>query len=510
MAEKTLKTRLKLKYDTLVNWSKIGDTFVPLKGEVCFVEIADNADLIHNAPSILFKVGDGTSTFNALKWGSGLAADVYSWAKAATKPSYTYEEISGTPDIPVVGNGKITINQNGEEVGSFTVNQDSSTTIDLTDSGDTNTQYKLELTGNILKLQSKEKDSTEWSDVSGQTFTLPDNNTTYLFESSSVTSGAYFTVTPSDSATPQTVYISGLGSAAFKETESFATAAQGTKADNAMPKSGGTFTGNVILNGNPTENLGAATKQYVDSAIEGVSQFNYQVVESLPTASLDTMGTIYLVKHEHSTQDIYDEFITVIESGIDADNKFSWEKIGNTDLDLSGYVQTSRTINGLPLSSDITLTSTNVLTDDERSAIAEVTNISDSLSKKQDKNISITGLTADTVEGALSEIKDLSDTKQTEDQVNSLIQQELAKHAGIDKTGTISSIRMNGLNAAITSGEANLGDVVNKITGDTYISVTKDTSSSANFGNRILGLSEKVVTTDDTLILDCGSSTENI
>jgi hypothetical protein len=31
--------------------------------------------------------------------------------------------------------------------------------------------------------------------------------------------------------------------------------------------SGGTLTGNLILNANPTANLGAATKQYVDSAI---------------------------------------------------------------------------------------------------------------------------------------------------------------------------------------------------------------------------------------------------
>ena len=36
---------------------------------------------------------------------------------------------------------------------------------------------------------------------------------------------------------------------------------------NYLPKSGGTMTGNLILNANPTANLGAATKQYVDSKI---------------------------------------------------------------------------------------------------------------------------------------------------------------------------------------------------------------------------------------------------
>lgn len=55
--------------------------------------------------------------------------------------------------------------------------------------------------------------------------------------------------------------ISLLGS----ENISVATSAQGTKADNAMPISGGTFTGAVTLNADPTTNLQAATKQYVDN-----------------------------------------------------------------------------------------------------------------------------------------------------------------------------------------------------------------------------------------------------
>ncbi|MDV2964539.1 hypothetical protein RZ532_01005 [Nitratireductor aquimarinus] len=40
-----------------------------------------------------------------------------------------------------------------------------------------------------------------------------------------------------------TSMISGLGSAAEAETSAFATAAQGTKADNAVPKAGGALTG---------------------------------------------------------------------------------------------------------------------------------------------------------------------------------------------------------------------------------------------------------------------------
>lgn len=73
-------------------------------------------------------------------------------------------------------------------------------------------------------------------------------------------------------------------------------------------------------------------KSYVDSAISGVSQFKYEVVSSLPTASASTMGKIYLVSHSHGSTDTYDEYIT-IQSG----SSYSWEKLGNTDIDLSGY-----------------------------------------------------------------------------------------------------------------------------------------------------------------------------
>lgn len=42
-------------------------------------------------------------------------------------------------------------------------------------------------------------------------------------------------------------------------------------ANAALPKSGGTMTGALILNANPTSNLGAVTKQYVDEAVGNVA-----------------------------------------------------------------------------------------------------------------------------------------------------------------------------------------------------------------------------------------------
>lgn len=90
----TLSTRIKLKYDTLANWSTANP--VLLAGEVAVVAIPTGSESTVGQvtkPAIVFKVGDGTTEFNTLPYASGLAADVYSWAKAATKPSYTAGEV---------------------------------------------------------------------------------------------------------------------------------------------------------------------------------------------------------------------------------------------------------------------------------------------------------------------------------------------------------------------------------------------------------------------------------
>lgn len=303
--EKTINTRIQLKYSSLEEWSDLsvagkGGNLVLKAGEVgiCAVPRGDS-HLQTTPPAIMFKVGDGTTAFKDLPWASGLAADVYPWAKAK--------------DPPAIGNGKIIINQAGVKKGEFTVNQTGDTTIELTDNNsDTNTQYKLELEGHKLILKSKEIGETTWNTVAS-TITLPDNDTTYTFATGD--EDGTFKVTPSSGS------------------------AQNVKIKNVMVSTGGAFTGAVTVQA-PTADMNPATKQYVDSAIEGVSQFNYKVVTTLPTASADTMGTIYLVKHTHNTNpevtvgtnDTYDEYLT-IQKG----SEYSWEKIGNTDIDLSGY-----------------------------------------------------------------------------------------------------------------------------------------------------------------------------
>ena len=85
------------------------------------------------------------------------------------------------------------------------------------------------------------------------------------------------------------------------------------------------------------------TKTEVNNLVNGISTMNVSVVNSLPTTGSAT--TIYLVaKTSSATQNIYDEYLYV-------NNK--WEKIGDTQIDLSGYA----------LSSDIP-TKTSELTND--------------------------------------------------------------------------------------------------------------------------------------------------
>lgn len=68
----------------------------------------------------------------------------------------------------------------------------------------------------------------------------------------------------------------------------------------------------------------------IAEAVGDITGFEYSVVAELPGTG--EKGIIYLVAHSHSEGDGYDEYIWV-------NNAF--EKIGNTDIDLSGYVLTT-------------------------------------------------------------------------------------------------------------------------------------------------------------------------
>ena len=115
--EKTLNARVQCKWDTLENWSKPAAQNLVLKqGEIGFIYIPKD-EATNQEAGVLFKVGDGVSNFSALPVGQAAAADVYSWAKQKTKPSYTTSEISGLEE-GFEKKGKITIGSTEKTVAT--------------------------------------------------------------------------------------------------------------------------------------------------------------------------------------------------------------------------------------------------------------------------------------------------------------------------------------------------------------------------------------------------------
>lgn len=94
------------------------------------------------------------------------------------------------------------------------------------------------------------------------------------------------------------VGVQGLKDAAFMTSDSFATAGQGKRADEAMPRSGGQFTGdvtfgplaNLTLDHSPSQSMEAATKAYVDTLFnKGIAATEAMIFKGLITS--DTVWT---------------------------------------------------------------------------------------------------------------------------------------------------------------------------------------------------------------------------
>lgn len=400
MADKIINTRIRLKYDTIENWK--ASKLILGAGEIAITTVPTETE---NAPStslpaILFKCGDGAHTWSELEYTYARSSDVYAWAKAATKPTYAASEI-----------------------------QNLSAFIDKTIK-DTDTQYKIDISGRTVTLYSKNKGDADTAYKAASSVTIPAStlvegatNGTVKFNGTEVKvhglgsaaytgSSAYATSaqggkadtavqsisiggtaqTKTDGAIDLPAYptLSSLGAAKAKDltshtgntsnphkvtadqvglgnvtnakqipglasgtTEdhfvsfgadgytvkdsgythsSFATATQGTKADNAMPKSGGTFTGAVSVPA-PTADANAATKKYVDDKVKAnvASVFKFKgtvaTIDKLPTAGASIEGNVYHVTADHG------EYVCV---KVDGATVYSWEPLGGT-IDLSDY-----------------------------------------------------------------------------------------------------------------------------------------------------------------------------
>lgn len=199
-----------------------------------------------------------------------------------------------------------------------------------------------------------------WTIPEGTTYEEATTSTSGLMPSSAVTklnsieNGAQANVietvkvngtalTPTSKAVDVIVPVAGSTTPAMDGTASAGSSDDFARADHVHPHdtskanlASPTFTGQPKA---PTANAGTNTTQIattefvttaVANAIGSIQGISYSVVTSLPTTG--QAGVIYLVAHSHGTGDSYDEYVWV-------NNGF--EKIGNTDIDLSGYVQTS-------------------------------------------------------------------------------------------------------------------------------------------------------------------------
>ena len=562
MATTTLNTRIALKYDTLTNWNAA--EFILKKGEVAICSLANSETAEQSTPpAVLLKVGDGVHKFRELPWASGLAADVYGWAKAATKPSYTPSEVGADKAgsaataladakkytdqqigaLPAQAeytletggtDGSLVLKKDGVAVGDAAVVKgwadllakaqkgidDAAAAASAAQAAQSTAEGKYSIPeGGIPKTDLAQAVQTSL----GKADTALQSHQKVTLESG--TNNGTVKITVNGTATDN-VAVKGLKSAAYTESSAYATAAQGTKADNAMPKAGGAFTGAVTVQA-PTAEMNPATKQYVDTAINAVKQFEYQVVTELPTAAQATMGKIYLKAHSHNPSDgqpdSYDEFITV-QSG----STYKWERIGNTDIDLSGYVPTTRKINNKALSSDITLYPTDVgVTEAAFPGLNKTGTVTAVRMNGETKNPASGVVDLGTVITAHQDITGLQEKLTTEqlNAVNSgITADKVSTYDGYattinGKQNKLSTTQLDAVNSGITAAKVGTYDgYASKITAlegkPGLDKVGTVTSVSAGAGLKVTGTASvsPKVEIDEAIefILDCGSSTKNI
>ncbi len=189
MATQTFNARIPLKIDSFDNWKT--NNPVLLKGEIGIVDVPVAQGSVSQVPAILMKVGDGTKNFMDLGWTSALAADVFPWAKAETKPTYSAGEITGLSDYI---SGQIQ---------------------------DTDTLYQIVAAGTDgIQLQSKPKTGGDWSNVGTPV------KITYTLEEGTANGTVKFNGAD--------VKVHGLGSAAYADTTAFDPAGSADAKDAAI------------------------------------------------------------------------------------------------------------------------------------------------------------------------------------------------------------------------------------------------------------------------------------
>ena len=350
-----------------------------------------------------------------------------------------------------------------------------------------------------------------------------------------------------------------------KTVSDFATAAQGTIAENAMPKAGGTFTG-AVSGIAPTDDANLTTKAYVDAQIKAnaASVFKFKgtvaTVGNLPTAAADIEGNVYHVTADHG------EYVCAKVDGSDA---YTWEALGGI-IDLSDYALSADVIQRVSgsegyipkFNADGTLSSTGFTLGVSVPADAvftdtKVSNIANSTGKvftglTGNTTISTTNVgelvlegfavsadsgnivATDTISTALNKIYNLANSKTSN--TGTVTSVEVANGGGLkvnNSTVTTSGTITISHGDKPTTGTATTNSgrtYIQNITLDAYghvagvttatetvvdtgiTSVTANNGLSANVADRSLTLGINSISTDllangtNTLVLNCGTS----
>jgi hypothetical protein len=188
MAEKTIKTKILLRYDVLSAWNEANPWLKA--GEVAIVAIPANSNELNingtTPPQILFKVGEGY--FKDLPYASGKAADVYSWAKEAKL------SIAKSGEGNVVSGIEWDATANGGKGGIKFTTASVATSAELKGVQDRLTV--IEGTGEKSRITLLEEGlaATDKLIAESKAVWEKDDNTTYTFSQN----GKSFTVTPSE------------------------------------------------------------------------------------------------------------------------------------------------------------------------------------------------------------------------------------------------------------------------------------------------------------------------
>lgn len=368
MATQTLNTRIALKADTTENWGN--STLVLLKGEQA-IEITESG-------SYKIKIGDGVKTFSELPYATMTPEEISALIGDGAVQSVTLASGTNNGTLKLTVDGKATDNiavkglgtaaytntsayataaqgtlatnavrkvASGSANGTISVTTGAGAATNVAVKGLASAAYKTagaaqgnvpvngaalgttanvpvvtNASGQLVPHASGALGSAAFKGTEAFATAAQGGKADTAVQSVSIASGTNngtIKLTVDGKATDN-IAVKGLGSAAYTASGAYATAAQGTKADAAMPKAGGTFTGAVTLAADPTDALQPTTKQYVDAKISSSIAASDAMVFK---GTLGTNGTATALPT--SSVVIGDTYKVITQVSVPADNSYT-------------------------------------------------------------------------------------------------------------------------------------------------------------------------------------------